>query len=222
MARVEVEVAQETYRASDGPSREGVPRVAGRYELREELGHGATARVWQGWDTLLHRMVALKVLDGRHANAVGLQRVLSEARATSDVVSDHVVRVQGVSGPDAAVPYIDTELCAEFDPAGKRLLARPMSQVRPAGLREAVQWGIHAARGVHAAHQQGVFHRDLKPENILIRPSSRRAQVTDFGLGVELSLLGEEARSANSTVAIRRQRRCIGRRECFPVGGVRQ
>lgn len=204
-----------SFECEDPPDVDGVApdvdddRVAGRYELREELGQGATARVWQAWDTLLHRMVALKVLDGRHANAAGLQRVLGEARATSDVVSDYVVRVQGVSGADAEVPYIDMELCAEFTATGERLLARPMSEVRPKNLREAIRWAIHASRGVHAAHQQNVFHRDLKPENILIRPASRRAQVTDFGLGVELAALGEEARAASSTVAIRQQRKCI-------------
>ena len=38
------------------------PRQLGKYELRERLGSGGMAEVWKGFDTQLHRYVAIKIL----------------------------------------------------------------------------------------------------------------------------------------------------------------
>ena len=61
-------------------------RVANRYELTDELGHGGMGVVWRATDTLLARQVALKEVDlprGRDAEErEGLRaRVTREARA---------------------------------------------------------------------------------------------------------------------------------------------
>ena len=168
--------------ASDGEMQPGMR--LDRYALVRCLGRGATASVWQAQDTRLERPVALKVFHpGRRTSE--MQRVLLEARAVSDVVSDHVIRVHDVGASDDGSFFIDMELCAEYTPGrSERQVGLPMSQTAPASLSEAVRWVMEVARGAHAAHAQGIFHRDLKPDNILIRPVSRRAQVTDFGLAV--------------------------------------
>ncbi|CAG0961908.1 partial Serine/threonine-protein kinase PknB, partial [Anaerolineae bacterium] len=40
----------------------------------------------------------------------------------------------------------------------------------------------HAARGLHALHQKGVYHRDITPGNIMVSGSDSRAVVMDLGL----------------------------------------
>jgi len=153
----------------------------GRYALERVLGTGATAHVWQAFDTRLQRSVALKVF--RQAQGSGVREVLQEAQATSDVVSDFVIRVQDVSDESAGPPYyMDMELCAEYAGRGELDVGLPMSETQPRSREEVVRWLMESALGVQAAHENNVFHRDLKPDNILIRPMSRRAQVTDFGL----------------------------------------
>jgi serine/threonine protein kinase len=158
----------------------------GRYTLERELGCGSTAGVWQAVDNRLARSVALKIFHHSGSTGLGLRQALEEAQASSDVVSDFVIRVQDVSTEQSQGPsYIDMELCAEYPEGGGALqVGFAASATEPRGVEEVIRWVMEAARGVQAAHLQGVFHRDLKPDNVMVRPVSRRAQVTDFGLAV--------------------------------------
>ncbi len=171
-----------------GPELEGSPPSLGdaadeRYELSLLIDAGATASVWQAFDRRLGRSVAIKVFRD-HSESEALDQVLAEARAASDVVSEHVVRVLDVQY-GAGRPYIVMELVSEYDPEkGEVVLGRDASSLRPRGVDEVARWVMHVARGVHEAHLRNVFHRDLKPKNVLLTPNSRRARVTDFGLAV--------------------------------------
>ncbi|MEO7731193.1 MAG: protein kinase [Kofleriaceae bacterium] len=151
-----------------------------RYELTLRLAAGATATVWRAHDRKLGRTVAVKVFGA----PAGASHELQEARAASDVISDHVVRVLDVhEGPGR--PYIVMELVAEHDEQrGELALGAAASSCRPRGVDEAVRWLLDVTRGVRDAHLRNVFHRDLKPQNVLITPISRRARIADFGLAL--------------------------------------
>jgi len=174
------------------PELEGEPPSLGeaaaqRYELAVRLDTGSTASVWQAFDRKLGRNVAIKVFHEEGESEV-LEQVLAEARAASDVVSDHVVRVLDVHhdhGHDHGHPYIVMELVGEYDPEqGELVLGSASAAARPRSIAEVARWTLHVARGVHDAHLRNVFHRDLKPKNVLVTPHSRRARVADFGLAV--------------------------------------
>jgi eukaryotic-like serine/threonine-protein kinase len=144
-----------------------------RFDLEVQLDAGATATVWQAFDRKLSRRVALKVFHAPSCSA------LREARAASEVISEHVVRVHDVHDDPA---YLVLELVAERETDGALQLGASAAATEPRDLDEAVRWARDVARGVDAAHLHGVFHRDLKPHNVLITPISRRAKIADFGL----------------------------------------
>jgi eukaryotic-like serine/threonine-protein kinase len=175
-----------------GPEREDDPPSLGetadeRYELSLRLDTGATASVWQAFDRKLGRAVAIKVFHGQNESEA-LDQVIAEARAASDVISGHVVRVIDVHSDGEGHPYIVMELVGEHDPdKGEVVLGAAASSFRPRSIEEVARWVMDAARGVHDAHLRNVFHRDLKPKNVLVTPISRRARVADFGLAVSTS-----------------------------------
>jgi serine/threonine protein kinase len=172
----------------EAPDREDSPPSLGdaadeRYELSLRLDIGATASVWQAYDRKLGRNVAIKVFHEPN-DSEALDQVLAEARAASDVISDHVVRVLDVHSGEPH-PYIVMEVVGEHDPdKGEVVLGATASATRAEDIEEKVRWVMEVARGVHDAHLRNVFHRDLKPKNVLITPISRRARVADFGLAV--------------------------------------
>ena len=152
-----------------------------RFELAVVLDSGATASVWKAYDRKLGRHVAIKVFHARASSVI--QQSLAEARASSEVISEHVVRVHDVH--DADPPYLVLELVGEHEPGGGSLeLGASAASCRPRDLAEAVRWVRDVARGVCDAHLHNVFHRDLKPHNVLITPVSRRAKIADFGLAI--------------------------------------
>lgn len=162
----------------------------GPYRLERKLGEGATASVWQAWDTHLRAYTALKLLHPENVRGDGALRVvLHEARAASSIISDHVVRIKTAGRLDGGPPFIEMELCAEYEPSidGSEALTtgQSLSEVALSSLAEKVRVVAEAAQGVEAAHRIGVLHRDLKPGNILLTPVSRRAKVTDFGLAAD-------------------------------------
>lgn len=172
----------------EGPEVEGAPPSLGdtadeRYELTVRLDIGATASVWQAFDRRLGRNVAIKVFHD-HGESEALHQVIAEARAASDVISEHVVRVLDVQYGDSH-PYMVMELVGEYDAdKGEVVLGTTAAALQPRSVQEVALWVMQVARGVHEAHLRNVFHRDLKPKNVLITPNSRRARVADFGLAV--------------------------------------
>jgi hypothetical protein len=142
----------------EGPELAGSPPSLGeiadeRYELTVRVDVGSTSSVWQAFDRLLGRSVAIKVFHKRDPSEA-LDQVLAEARAASDVVSEHVVRVLDVQAGDGH-PYIVMELVSEYDAEkGEVVLGSPASASRPQSIEEVarhfvVQLGESGADGPH-------------------------------------------------------------------------
>lgn len=157
-------------------SRGGPPkRLAGRYQVREEIGSGATAITYRGWDERLERFVAIKILR-RHvaADAVFVRRFEREARAAASVSHGNVVDVYDV-GREDDVLYIVMQLVEGEDL--KHLIQReaPLPRERVRSITAQV------LDGLAAIHRAGIIHRDIKPQNILIGRDGI-ARLTDFGI----------------------------------------
>jgi serine/threonine-protein kinase len=107
----------------------------GRYRLedREPIGYGAMGTVHLAWDTVLDRMVAVKILAGHLAgNPTFRDRFLREARLAARLCHPNVVQVfdAGDEGqPFLVMEYVDGETLA--DRLGGR---RPLSADELVGL----------------------------------------------------------------------------------------
>jgi hypothetical protein len=61
-------------------------------------------------------------------------------------------------------------------------LAERVRRSGPPDVKEVLRIGFQAARGLAAAHAQGLIHRDITPRNILLENGVQRVKLIDFGL----------------------------------------
>ena len=148
----------------------------GRYEIERMIGSGGMGIVLKGFDTELHRVVAIKVLKPHLAhNGAARRRFAREAQSAAAVVHEHVIPIHDVL-TEGDTPY----LVMQYVP-GQSLQAR-VDERGPLKAREVLRIARQAAAGLAAAHAQGVVHRDVKPANILLEESVERVLISDFGL----------------------------------------
>jgi serine/threonine protein kinase/Tfp pilus assembly protein PilF len=150
-----------------------------------ELGRGAMGVTYRARDRMLHREVALKVID-LPAKAEGAyatrERFLREARAAAALRHANVASVFQIGAP------IDTDRCYyAMELVEGETLATLVRRDGPLPVVAALDIAIQVARALVAAAAHGLIHRDLKPANIMLapneaQPASLEAKVIDFGL----------------------------------------
>src|SRR6266536_3042926 len=146
----------------------------GRYEIRSKVGEGGMGEVYLARDEKLNRDVAIKVLPATFSqDAARLRRFEQEAQATSALNHPNILAVYDVGTHDGA-PYVVSELL-EGETLRQRLGGTALGQ------RRAIEYALHIAHGLAAAHEKGIVHRDLKPDNIFIT-KDERVKILDFGL----------------------------------------
>ena len=151
------------------------PRI-GRFELRRQLGKGAQATVWLGFDPRLEREVAVKLMRPGPAGGddAGVQQFLQEARSVSRLTHPNIVPVF-----EADVHERQPYLVFEYVPG--RTLAEHLRARGALPVHEALALILGVLDALQTAHAAGVVHRDLKPSNILV-DGEGRARVMDFGI----------------------------------------
>ena len=148
----------------------------GRYDVERLVGSGGMGVVFKAYDTELNRPVAVKLLAPYLAmSGAARNRFAREARAAAAVVDDHVVPIHNVETDDEH-PFLVMKYIA-----GGSLQQR-LDREGPLDVCEVLRIGMQTAKGLAAAHAQGLIHRDVKPSNILLNEGVERALLTDFGL----------------------------------------
>jgi TolB-like protein/Tfp pilus assembly protein PilF len=160
-----------------------------------ELGRGAMGVTYLAMDKVLHRRVALKVIEvpsaARGSQAVR-DRFLREARAAAALRHPNVAAVfQFGASPDASRCYYAMELVE-----GETLEAR-VQRDGPFKAEPALEIAIQVTRALIAAAAHGLIHRDLKPANIMLAPDDSgsgelEVKVIDFGLAKAIARAGGE------------------------------
>jgi len=156
------------------PTRALVGTTLGPYRLDGLIGAGAMGEVYRARDLRLERNVAVKVLSRQLADSPDLiRRLEAEGRAAAGITHPNIVTVYD-TGSHGGVPYVVSELIT-----GETL--RSMLDRGAIDRQLALALGLQLARGVAAAHAQGVVHRDLKPGNLIVTDDGT-LKILDFGL----------------------------------------
>lgn len=158
----------------DQPRRDRTGSSLGPYRLDGMIGAGAMGEVYRGWDQRLHRHVAVKVLSRQFVDSPDrIRRLEAEGRAAAAIAHPNVVTVYD-TGSEGGVPFVVSELIT-----GESL--RSLIDRGPIPRHTAIELGLQLARGLAAAHAQGVVHRDLKPNNLIVTDDGT-LKILDFGL----------------------------------------
>ncbi|MGW3401402.1 serine/threonine-protein kinase [Streptomyces zhihengii] len=149
--------------------------IADRYELIGRLGRGGMGEVWAARDRVLHREVALKLLDLDGMTQADLpQRFEREAIAAAQIVHPNVAALfdRGVHGDGLFL--VMEKVCGQT-------LTASLSAERALPVTRAVAIASGICAALEAAHRAQVIHYDIKPHNVIITGDGL-VKVIDFGI----------------------------------------
>src|SRR6266550_3013533 len=147
----------------------------GKYRILELLGEGAMGVVYKAEDSVLGRIVAIKVMNESIARQEDLRkRFLHEAQAAASLQHPNVVCIYDLGEQDGHL-FIAMEFVDGVD------LERLIELGEPMSLQARLDIIIDVLTGLAFAHKRGIVHRDIKPANIRIGEDGR-AKIMDFGV----------------------------------------
>ena len=155
-------------------------KINDRYEVIRSIGEGGMANVYLGYDTILDRNVAIKVLRGDLANDEKfVRRFQREALSASSLAHPNIVEMYDV-GEDDGTYYIVMEY------VDGKTLKQLLKKRGTLTLSEAIDIMSQLTDGMAHAHDSYIIHRDLKPQNIMIKDDGQ-IKITDFGIAMALN-----------------------------------
>jgi serine/threonine-protein kinase len=171
------------------------PVIAGKYRPLRLIARGGMGAVYEVVHANTGEHLALKLMLSRSLLTPELvERFRREARVSSSVRSEHVVKV------------VDADVARELDDAPflvmELLEGQDLERIcleRPPAADEVVDWMRQLAAALDKAHAEGIVHRDLKPENLFL---ARRddlppiVKILDFGIA---KMAGESAGLSTAT-----------------------
>jgi serine/threonine-protein kinase len=149
-----------------------------RYRIVRHIANGGMAGVWEAYDELLGRSVAVKVLASHLSeDDRARKRFQREARAAAGLSTHpNVVTIYDVGEHDGRV-FMVMELMRGGTVSDRLKEGRAIAD------DTALRWLREAAAALDAAHDEGVVHRDIKPGNLLLDDRDRLA-IADFGIAL--------------------------------------
>ncbi len=188
----DVQASLESISAATNPETTGtfVPPAAGndRYRLLRPHAKGGLGEVFVAQDTELHREVALKEIQKRHAHDAGSQRrFLLEAEITGGLEHPGVVPVYGLGRHADGRPfYVMRFIRGDNLRDAIRRFHKADGADRDPGersvtFRQLLRRFLDVCNAVAYAHSRGVLHRDLKPGNVMLGKYGETL-VVDWGL----------------------------------------
>ena len=157
-------------------SAQPLPEKIGRYQILELVGRGGMGVLYRGFDPVLDREVAVKVMltdfsmDNEHMRT----RFYREAKAAAKLQHRNIVTVFEFAEENNQ-PHIVMEFL-RGTPLGSRLAQTPHLT-----LDDKLDIVAQLCSGLGYAHSQGVVHRDVKPANVFLLEDGS-VKLLDFGI----------------------------------------
>jgi len=148
----------------------------GRYTVLKKLGEGGKGVVYKARDTVLNRVVAVKMLKSEVLGEEAYSRFMREAQVVAKLNHPNIVSIYDIGKEDEKQFFV-----LEFVDG---MSLRELLGTYPEGkcdIQTVLRTSMDVCGALQYAHSQRVLHRDVKPENILITQEGI-AKLMDFGL----------------------------------------
>ncbi len=163
---------------SDAPSQDRADLTGqqlGKFAITKKIGSGGMGAVYLANDTLLDRMIALKILpDDKAVNPTLVKRFRAEAKSAALLNDDHIVKVYE-SGEIDGLYYISMEFIDGIDVSDLIKRKGKLSVKRTIDICKQI------ALALQHASEKNIVHRDIKPSNFLITRQGV-VKLADMGL----------------------------------------
>jgi predicted ATPase/tRNA A-37 threonylcarbamoyl transferase component Bud32 len=156
----------------------------GRYTVLKKLGEGGKGIVFKARDTVLNRVIAIKMLKSAVTSDETYGRFMTEAQAVAKLNHPNIVSIHDI-GKEGEKRFFVLEF---VDGTSLRDLMKTYPEGR-CDIQTVLRMSIDVCSALRYAHSQGVLHRDIKPENILVTEDGV-AKLMDFGLAKMLGQPG--------------------------------
>lgn len=155
-----------------------------RYDIQEEINHGAFSKVYNAIDRQTRLPVAIKKMPKAKLKPKQKENILREAAIHKRLQNQFIVQF---------IDFVDTTeyyyLVMELMKGGE--LFERIEQVEFFTEQDAIMVITQVAKGIKYLHDNGVVHRDIKPENLVFSNKTLYPiKICDFGLS---KILGNES-----------------------------
>ncbi len=155
------------------------------YRIEELLGQGGMARVYRGFDTRLHRYVAIKVIDRPFRNDQDyIKRFEREAQSIARLDHPHIVRIFRFGEAEELV-YMAMQYVEGSDLGG--VLDSYQADNDYMEPEDILRITRELCMALDYSHAEGVIHRDVKPSNVMLNKDGK-VILTDFGLALQAQI----------------------------------
>lgn len=157
----------------------GGTAMLGRYHLRRMLGKGGMGEVFEAYDPVLEREIAIKVVNvdpGFESRSVVLERFKREASVAARLQHPHIAAIYDIETDSSQQRvYFVMELVKGST------LRSVLQRHKTLSFSRALTMAYKLVDALEYVHSHDVVHRDIKPENIMLSTDDR-LKIVDFGI----------------------------------------
>lgn len=170
-------------------------KIDERYRITGRIAHGGMADVYEAYDLVLRKIVALKVMrEDMTKDEKNIDRFNHECRIASSLNNPNIVKWEGQGIIDGR-PYMANEY-VEGRTLRDKLNVAAGHNLSPA---EACEVMLQLTSGIAYIHNRGIIHCDIKPDNLFYLADGS-IKITDFGIATFKDEIHVDQNAVSGTV----------------------